>query len=142
MPKGELKEEITEEALRQYQLDVELFVDLAKNIKAVPILMIPARLVSPNNTEAEKRRIKYQYALLNHRGLLKAFEATDKILQEVAQNKSAYLINANQELGGRGDLFIDHIHLNPRGSEALAQFTARQLEKILAERTKSSKSEP
>jgi len=140
-PQGELSEQITDQALRQYQINVEMFVELAKNIGATPILMIQARLVSPDNTEAEKKRIKYQYALLTHQGLVKAFSATDQILREVAQNQGAFLIDANQELGAKSDLFIDHIHLNDLGSRALAELAAAELEKILKEKSRGQEPE-
>src|SRR6185503_11554593 len=44
-PAGVYGTSIDETALRQYKLNVQTFVDIAKNIGAVPILMIEARLV-------------------------------------------------------------------------------------------------
>jgi len=43
-------EEINELAIRQYKLSLEMFVDLAHNIQAVPIIVTQARLADEKNT--------------------------------------------------------------------------------------------
>lgn len=140
-PKGKLGSEITDRALNQFRVNVEMFADLAKDINAVPVLMIEARLVSADNTDADKQKIQYQYALLDHEGLLKAFAETDEIIREIASEKNVYLIDASKEMTGRNEFFLDHVHLNEKGSEQLAQIVATELGKILKERDsdKSSK---
>lgn len=51
---GEFASTISELGLKQYRLNMETFVDIARNIGAEPILMIEARLVTPDNTSREK----------------------------------------------------------------------------------------
>lgn len=140
-PKGELGSEITSSALQQFRVNVQMFADLAKDINAVPILMIEARLASPDNTESDKKKIQYQYALLDHEGLLKAFAKTDEIIRETASEKNAYLIDASREMTGKSEFFLDHVHLNEKGSEQLAQLTAAELAKILRARASSPSSQ-
>jgi len=136
-PQGKLGSEITDAALRQFRLNVEMFVDLAHEINAVPILMPEARLVSAQNTEDEKKTILYQYALLTHEALVRAFAQSDQILREVANEKNAFLIDSQKQMNGRHEFFLDHAHLNGKGSEQLAHTAAAELEEILAQKSKS-----
>ena len=71
---GENNRKISEVGLRQYRLNVEMFVELAKSIQAVPILVKQARLVAHDNTNEDKSRIKYNYQKMTHDVLLTAFE--------------------------------------------------------------------
>lgn len=133
-PVGEYSSTIPDEALKQYKLNVETFVDIARNIGAVPILMIEARLVTRDNTSAEKSRINYDYVLLTHDALCTAFEMQDKIIYDVAREKGVLVIDASRHLTGRDDLFANHIHLNREGSAQLAKLVADELALVLRER--------
>jgi len=128
---GDYSSNLSEVALRQYRLNVSTFVDLSRNINAVPILMTEARLVARNNNASEKKRIFYEHVLLTHEALCDAFEKTDEIINEVAKEKNAHLIDASKYVTGRDELFIDHVHLNATGSEELAKQVASQLRQIL-----------
>ena len=57
---------------RQYQLAMEVFVDLARNIGAEPILLTQARLVHESNNldSQQQKRIDYHYARLSLRHLI------------------------------------------------------------------------
>jgi len=131
LPEGNYVSTLSETALRQYRMNIQTFVDVARNAGAVPILMTEARLVSPGNTAADKERIGYDMVLLTHETLLKAFEATDWILRDVAMEKQVRLIDASSDLSGRADLFLDTVHLTDRGSDALADIVAASLEQLL-----------
>lgn len=125
--------EVTETALRQYRVTMELFVDLARNIGAVPVLMTQPRLVSPDNTPQEKQRIGYDIVGLDHDELLRAFELTDGIIREIAREKEVALIDASELFTGRGELFVDHVHLSDRGADAVADAVAVIIENLLRE---------
>ena len=77
-PVGEYASTVPDESLKQYRLNVETFVDIARNIGAVPMLMTEARLVDRNNTDQEKSRISYDYVLLTHEALCTAFDKEEK----------------------------------------------------------------
>src|SRR5262249_7890168 len=109
-PTGSYEGELSDTALRQYELNVETFIDIAKNIGAVPIPMIEARLVSRTNTAEDKRRISYDYVLMTHERLCEAFEKQDAIIQRVAMQKGVHVIDPSQEVSGKGELFANHIH--------------------------------
>lgn len=133
-PRGEYSSEISELSLRQYRLNVETFVDVAHNIGAIPILMTQARLVSQSNSESRRSRIVYDYVMLTHEALCKAFEKTDEILRHVARTKNVLMIDASNYLTGKDEVFRDHVHLTERGAEELSIITARYIESLLKER--------
>ncbi|MCA1817655.1 MAG: GDSL-type esterase/lipase family protein [Acidobacteria bacterium] len=132
-PGGDYSSEITETALRQYYLNQVMFVDAAREIGAVPVLMTEARLTAPNNTESEKARIApyLDYVKLNREGLLKAYEGIEGTLRKISAEKNVELIDVSNELDGRDEYFTDVVHLTPAGSEELAQLTARRLMELL-----------
>jgi hypothetical protein len=130
-PSGDYSSTFNEAALTQYKLNLETFVDIARNIGAVPILMVEGRLVTPDNSEADKRRISYDYVLLTHEALCRAFTRQDEIIYEVAKAKGVQVINPSSLLNGKSDLFANHIHLNDQGSEVLGEFVAVELAHVL-----------
>jgi hypothetical protein len=134
IPEGDLEDEIYEIGLRQYRLNMEMFVDLARNIGAVPILMIQPRLVALSNSEEDKSVIAYDHFKLDHQTLCDAFEKTDEIVRSVARSKNALLIDASEGITGKSEYFIDGIHTSDKGSYHFALVTANRLMDILKER--------
>jgi hypothetical protein len=136
IPKGTYSSEITETALRQYYLNQVMFVDLAREVGAVPVLMTEARLTAPNNTESQNARIEpyLNYVKLNREGLLKAYEGIEGTLRRISAEKNVELIDVSNDLDGRDEFFTDVAHLTPAGSEELAQLTARRLMELLKAR--------
>jgi hypothetical protein len=136
-PAGSYEGELSEAAIKQYELNIETFIDIAKNIGAVPIPMIEARLVSRTNTAEDKRRISYDYVLMTHERLCEAFDTEDAIIRRVAEQKGERVIDPSEELTGKSELFANHIHLNPDGSARLARFVAGELADVLRVSPKS-----
>jgi len=118
---------------QQYQLAMEMFVDLARNIGAEPILMTQARLVHESNnlTPQKQKRIDYHHVGLSHDALLETFNRLDRIVRKVATEKETNIIDASANLSGKVWAFDDHVHVVPKGSDALAQFVADYLQIIL-----------
>lgn len=119
------------QALRQYRLALEVFVDLARNIGAEPILLTQARLVHATNTAGQKERIDYHHVGLKHEALVETFDRLDAIVCDVAAQKGAALIDVSAALSGKDWAFYDHVHLSPQGSAALAQLVADRLQPVL-----------
>ena len=117
---------------RQYRLALEVFVDLARNIGAKPILITQARLVKPDNTPNKRERIDYHHVGLTHEALVETFDRLDEIVRDVAVKKDAHLIDASAHLSGNEWVFYDHVHLDlaGKGSEALSQFVADRLQDV------------
>lgn len=122
--KQDEKQEIKANALAHYKLTIETFVDTARNINAIPILMTQARLVSPKNTPEEREKIYYEYQPFDHDTLVSAFVKTDEIINGIVQEKSVELIDASAVLTGKNELFQDHVHTTVEGSQQLADLTA------------------
>jgi hypothetical protein len=131
---GPLTDTITDEALQQYRLNLQLFVDTARNIGSEPILMLQARLVTDDNTAAERAKIGYRIPMLTHSALVAAFKQADRITREVAEEKQVPLIDASTVMTGRRGLFYDHVHTTEGGSQALAQLAAAALQPLLEAR--------
>ena len=121
-------------AFRQYQLGLEVFVDLARNIGAEPILMTQARLAVAASTPTQKERIDYHHVGLSHAALVETFDRLDAIVRAVAAEKGVGLIDASAYLSGKDWAFYDHAHLTPVGSQALAHATAESLQTALNSR--------
>ena len=120
--------------IRQYDLGIRTFVDLTRNMAAVPILMTQPRLVQQGNTAAEKARIYYQYVGLNHEALIEAFEACDRIIRNVTEEKEALVLDLADALVENRDLFADHIHLNGSDSgRIVAEHITPFLVELIAE---------
>ena len=134
VPKGDTLDKISEKGLAQYKLTLQTFVDLVRNIGAEPILMTQCRLVSPTNDEKEKKRIKYQYVKLTHKALCRAFEKTDGIVKKIASEKGCLLIDTSAPMTGQSQLFSDHIHTNPKGSQIIGTLVAEALKKKVEEK--------
>ena len=134
---GPLKTEITEEALRQYKLNWETFVDMARNIGAEPVLITQPRLVTDSNTAEQRTRIMYGGPGLTHQALVRAFNRTDEIIREVAAEKGAILIDASAAMTGQDTYFWDHIHFLKPGSVEMSRIVAIGLAKHLSARTKA-----
>ena len=118
------------EHLKQYRLNLELWVEAVRDVGAVPVLMTEPTLVSPTNTDFEKQRIKYQSVDLNHEQLCDAYQRIEAIVREIAAEKHVDFIDASKELSGRTELFWDHGHLTGQGSETLAQLVSREFDRI------------
>ena len=126
-------ETLNPNGFRQYQLAMEVFVDLARNIEAEPILMTQARLVYGSNqlSPQKQKRVDYHHVGLSHEALVETFDRLDSIVRNVSAKKEAMVIDASAHLSGKEWAFDDHVHVAPKGSEALAEFVADRLQSIL-----------
>ena len=125
--------------IRQYRLDVELFVDAAKDIGAEPILITEATLVSPTNSTEERKLIPYKYVSLTPTALVRAFDEAYETLRLVAREKKVPLLDLTKEVNGKRALFTDTVHLTTEGSEKVASLVAGFLATNLKEQSNSKK---
>ena len=130
-PKTIGSKEIGEIGPRQYEINLRMFVDLARNVGATPILMTQGRLITSQNTEEEKSRIGYGWQSMDHQHIVDAYQKTDKIIFNVAKSKKVHLIDASKHLTGHGDYFSDHVHLTDSGSLELATITSNFLTELI-----------
>ena len=126
-----LSSKLTGYAVSQYRLNIETFVDMVRNAGAHPVLMTQPRLPAPGNTPEERTHIGYTTVGLTPEALLEAYDVTDLIIHETAENKHVPVVEASQAMTGRLRFFIDHVHLTDEGSRELARVTAAKLEELL-----------
>lgn len=130
-PKGTFTSEYGQNGIKQYELNLKTIVDVARNIGATPILLTQAKLVSESNNEKDKSNIRYNYQLLNHGALVRAFNECDEVVRKVAEEKGVYLIDLSKKYSGKSDLFFDHVHTTSKGSQFIAQEVAAKVREIL-----------
>jgi hypothetical protein len=125
--------DLQEEALKQYKLNVQLFVDCAKDIGAVPVLMTEARLAVRANSQNESGDAQPK-GRSSDETLLTAYERIEQILRDVARDKNAVFVDSSKELNGKPEFFTDRVHLTERGSSELARLVAQEMARLLKER--------
>ena len=96
--------------LAQFRLNMEMFVDISRNIHAIPILVTQATLASPTNAEEDRKKIAYGYVGLSHEGILQAYEKCRQIVLGVAREKKTDVLDLLPQLQGKSELFQDHDH--------------------------------
>jgi lysophospholipase L1-like esterase len=130
VPVKQTTSQINPQALNQYQLNLELFIDCARNVGAVPLLMKQPRLISADNELSESHRLRHAHKWFPHGFIVKSFVETDRIIAETAKKKGVKVIEAdsflNENVAGRY-LFIDHVHLTDAGSQMLAEKVADEM---------------
>jgi lysophospholipase L1-like esterase len=131
VPEGDYLSDFKQTALQQYRINQQMFVDLAREVGAVPVLMTEARLATDSNTASQKSRIQYPYVKLTHQGLLKSYQAIEETLRQVSSEKGVDLIDLSGNMDGKDEFFSDHVHLTAQGSEELARITAQKLAALI-----------
>jgi hypothetical protein len=136
-PQGEHSSELSGAAIRQYALNQRMFVDVAREIGAVPILMTEGRLATRDSPEGQRARIEYDYVKLDHQTLVRAYDRMEEVIRGISSEKGVELIDVSGALNGRDEYFSDVVHLSPEGSEVLARLTAQRLIEILKAESQS-----
>lgn len=109
-----------------------MFVDCARNIGAVPILMTEGSLIKEDNRNKEEWRLRHVDLYVPYDFSYIAIEEADKIIRSVAKEKNVYFIDAKKLLIEKNNiLFIDHVHLEDEGSKELATIVKNELKKLI-----------
>jgi lysophospholipase L1-like esterase len=139
-PYREPKAKARDWGLQQYRLNNQLIVDAAHNMGAQAVLCKQARLFVEAQAEpgrevdpATRRRLEHGYRVtgLPQREMLRAFESCDRIIDEVAAQKRATVIDMNGPMSGKQEYFLDHVHLSPDGAQKAADLLAAGLLPLL-----------
>ncbi len=129
--KEERRDNVGDLGLAQFRLNLETFVDVSRNIHAIPILITQATLASPTNTAEDRKRIGYGYVGLSHEGIVRAYEKCRQVILQTAREKNANVLDLMPELQGKSELFHDHDHTTSHGSEEVARRVAHFLDPLL-----------
>ncbi len=123
---------LNQRALDQFKLDMELFVDCARNMEAQPILMTEGTLLHQENLGKENFRLRHARGMLPLDFAVLALKEANNIIRQVAHEKNVPLIDAQQLLVETDTMYYaDHVHLTHQGSEALALIVKKHLHEIM-----------
>jgi lysophospholipase L1-like esterase len=111
-------------APRQLRLTQRLLAEAARAARATPVFVTEPRLLARSNGPAERARMNLAYLGLSHAGAVAASEALDAAILASAAEVGAPALDLGARFGGRGELFLDHVHLSRAGSRAVAAAVA------------------
>lgn len=129
--RNERRDNVEELGVKQFRLNLEMFVEASRNMHAIPVLVTQITLASPTSTTEDRKKIMYGYVGLSHEGILQAYERCRQAILSVAREKNVEALDLLPELQGRSELFYDHDHTTPRGSEEIARRVADFLDSLL-----------
>jgi lysophospholipase L1-like esterase len=115
----------------QFRLNIATFIDVSRSIGALPIVALEGRLADSKNTEKEKAKIQYSFAMLTPETLLKAYQFSEETIRAVTKEKATPLLSSASKISGQGEFFLDHVHLSQQGSKRLAEEMAHELTPII-----------
>lgn len=106
---------------RQFALNLEAMLGLARAMGAKPILFREARMLTRENLgQVQPRKIRNYYNGLDLPTLLAAYEEQEAIQRRLAKKYNLPLLIPS-EIDGRDENFVDQVHTTPAGSHALAR---------------------
>jgi hypothetical protein len=112
---------------QQHRLNLTLIAQAAHAIGAKPVLVKQATLVTSDNSTEDRKRIGYNYQGLEHSAIVRAFQQSYRIIDRVGAETGTLVVDPTEEMNGRSELFSDHAHTTPAGSEELASIVAAAL---------------
>lgn len=113
-----------------YRRNIRNIVATAKANRVRVLLINPLTLVHPGNSKEEQERIGYYLVKVPQERLPQLMSDAGKILEEIALEERIPYIDLNKHLAQNLDTMIDHIHLTPKGNEAVAEYLSQQWDGI------------
>ena len=136
-PKKGLK--ISPYAIKQFNLNIDLFIQNCKLIGAQPILLTQPRLINMNNSMSERKKILYSFQRLGHDKICEAYQIIDSIIINYPQKDTSVISHHFAEkFIGVDSLYVDHLHLNSTGNNVISTSLASYLEKVVVKNPKTS----
>lgn len=118
--------------VQQYKLNVETTVFLGRRLGAKVFLCKQARQLpatDPDSTDYPG----FEFSRLPLGELLYAFEQCDRVVEQACASGDCEILDMNQALSGRAELFTDHVHFSEKGSRRAAEIVAAALQQTLDE---------
>ena len=130
-PQKDLK--ISSYSVKQFNLNLDLFIHTCKLIGAKPILLTQPRLINKNNTIQERKKILYSFQRMEHDKICEAYNIIDSIIINYPQKDSNVISHHfAKKFIGIDSLYVDHLHLSEKGNEVMSSHLATFLEKELS----------
>ena len=125
-----LAKDITQWGPPQYRLNLALIAELSEAIGAELIFCKQAHLAVIGGTGKDQEAAQ-QYGVKNarvsHEALMRGFEFTYAIIDEIAADRNIKIIDMNDRLSGRKEYFHDGIHFSPAGSRVAAELVSETI---------------
>lgn len=121
---------ITQWGTKQYRLNLTLIADLSDAIRAELIICKQAHLAVVGGTGPDQEAARdygVRNTRLSHAALMRAFELTYSIIDEIAEDAGVKISDMNEGLSGRKEYFLDGIHFGPMGSHAASNLVYEAL---------------
>ncbi len=133
---------LTDGGLRQFRLNVETFIDVARNAGAVPVLITEAHPFHRGNSRETDWQYWEQFQTLTLDAMYDAQEKTSAIFHEAGLRKQTAVIDAAAVMDGKTEFFRDHVHLTDAGSERLAELAAEGIARVLRDHESQRRNQP
>lgn len=103
--------------------------------RSIPLVIVKqASLVHPGNTSKERERIAYAVTGFPHEALVAALKRGWAVNDEICALEEVFCVPANEEIPRTLEYFRDHVHLKPKGLEALAEVVFRRVAGLIEKR--------
>lgn len=124
---------ISDTAIKQFQMNIETFVNLARSSGATPVLMTQPSIIKPEQ-QSTSDRVKFHFTELTPDQTLKAFHKATTIIRNKAEQMNTPLFDGYKVMSERAEQFADHVHFNEKGSKTMGRKLADKIESLLKNR--------
>ncbi len=120
--------------LSQFRLNLSVIAAAAESIGAKLVLCKQARLLTADgsgDSQTMARDYGSRNTGLTPDALVRAFDACDHVIEEVAAKSNAVVVDMDSEMTGHGDYFVDGIHFSEAGAAMAAKLAASAIAPLL-----------
>ena len=126
-----LRDQYDKWGLKQYEINLNTFIDLSRSLNIEPILLTQPRLITKDNYSSVKDKVNYKIQELNHNALNNAFNQCDSIIFDVSKKKNIKVLDLSKEMTGKAIFFKDHVHTTTVGSKKISTLITKYIEKFI-----------
>ena len=126
---GKIDSDKLDSALIQFRIRLLMFVDIVRDMNAIPILM----------TQPYYGKVEYALTDKGKRTFLSGINYIDifnEQIKKVAKEKKCLLIDLEEELGKNTKYFYDWIHYSDEGSQRVTDIILQHLKEVIPEKIK------
>ena len=126
----------TQTTFNQYQIILDMFVDVAHSIGAIPVLVNQPHHLSDKQTTQQQAEIMRYYGNSSFKAdtLLTIYQHISDRLKKTAKRKKAIFIDVSTPMSGISTYFSDHLHLASDGREKMIELIAPKIQPLLVRR--------
>jgi lysophospholipase L1-like esterase len=120
---------------KQYRINLEMIATLSREIGAELAICKQAHQAVVGGTgpiQTVARDYGTRNTGLSHDELMRYFDITYNIIDDIALNRALQIFDMNEALSGRKDYFNDGIHFSPTGSRKASKLVAKKLAPMIS----------